>query len=110
MCVTVSRMDPETQRKLDRVLLLTEENNTILREVRRSQKTTQMMKAIYWVIIIMVTVGSLYFVQPYLGTLSSLYGGLKGSQTGDTTSQSSASNIQIPDVKQLQGLIDQLKK
>ena len=106
-------MDPETQRKLDRVLLLTEENNTMLREVRRSQKTAQMMKAIYWVIIIMVTVGSLYFVQPYLGTLTNLYGGLSNNQnaaSGDTGAQKPASNIQIPDVKQLQGLIDQLKK
>ena len=96
-CVTVLAVDAETQKKLDRILQLSEENNAYIKKVRSAQKSSLIWKAIYWIIIIVFTVGGFYAVKPYLSTMSSLYGntGTKG--------------FQLPDSKQLQELIDQYK-
>ncbi len=100
-CVTVALVDEEVSKKIDRILALAEENNAYIRKVRSVQKTSQMMKAIYWVIIGVFVLGGFYFVQPYLNTLMSLYSGTTGK---------SASSFSIPDASQLQELVKQLKQ
>ena len=94
-------MDAEDSKKLDRILALTEENNTYIRKVRSTQKTAQMFKAIYWVAIIVFVLGGFIFVQPYLSALMNLYSG----NTGKTTS-----SFAVPDATQLQELVKQLKQ
>ena len=74
-------MDSDDKKKIDRLLALAEENNQYIRKVRSSQKTSQMFKAIYWVVIIAFAVGGFYFVQPYLNTLSSVYSTVGGNTT-----------------------------
>ena len=66
-------MDAEDKKKLDRILALAEENNEYVRQVRKGQKTSQMFKAIWWVIGLAVAASAYYSLQPYLGTLSSAY-------------------------------------
>ena len=65
-------MTPEEHMKLDRSLALAEENNAILRGMRRTQRITAIMHILYWVIIIGVSVGAFYFIQPYLSFLTGL--------------------------------------
>lgn len=95
-------MDDDDKRKLDRILKLAEENNEYVRKVRSSQKTSQMMKAIYWVVIIMFTVGGFYAIKPYLNTINGLYSSIGGSPT------KGVSGFKMPDTKQLQDLLKEI--
>ncbi len=72
-------MEPEDSKKLDRILALAEENNAYIRKVRTTQKNSQMFKAIYWVILIALALGGLFFVQPYFQKFSSLYSSVSGT-------------------------------
>jgi hypothetical protein len=94
-------MDAEDKKKLDRVLELAEENNRYIRKVRSTQKTSQMMTAIYWVVIIVVALGGLYYIQPYFKSFSSLYSSFSGGNGG---LQLTGSNSE-----QIQSLINQFK-
>jgi len=68
-------MDPESRKLLDKTLELAEENNKILRSMRRSQRVSSIIRFIYWVFIIGSAVGAYYFIQPYLEQIMSIYGG-----------------------------------
>ncbi len=68
-------MDAEDKKKLDRILELVESNNTSINQIRRSQKNTQIFKAVYWLVIFIVMFGGLYFLQPYVNNLVGLYNG-----------------------------------
>jgi uncharacterized membrane protein len=94
-------VNPEDSKKLDRILALAEENNAYIRKVRSVQKTSQMFKAIYWVVIITFVLGGFYFIQPYINTLTKFYSGV-GSVNN--------SFLQGYDTKQLQDIVNQLKK
>jgi hypothetical protein len=98
-------MDEEDKKKLDAILKLSEENNHFLRKVRGAQKTSQMFKAIYWVIIIAVTLGGFYLVKPFLSTLTGLYSGIGG---GSSNGSGSSSGFKVPDIRQLQDLLKQI--
>jgi len=58
-------MEPELKQKLDNIQKLAEENNTMLKHVRRGQRWTSFFQAVYWLIIISLGVGTFYFIQPY---------------------------------------------
>jgi hypothetical protein len=67
-------MDSEDRQKLNRALELAEENNKLIKKLVRAMRWGRFIRAIYWVIIIAVSVGSLYFIQPYLEQIKSIYG------------------------------------
>ena len=64
-------MEPEEKEILHRVLKLSEQNNRMLRAMRRSALIGRFMHLLYWVIIIGISVISYYYIQPYLGTITS---------------------------------------
>jgi hypothetical protein len=97
---TIFPMDDEDKKKLDRILALAEENNQYVRSVRQSQKTSQMWKAIYWVIIGTMTIAGYYAIKPYIGTFKNLYSMTNGKDS---------SGLQLPTKAQLQGYVDQFK-
>ena len=68
-------MDPESKELLEQTLKLEEENNEILRALRRSMRTARIMSLIYWVFIIGSAIGAYYFIQPYVDQLTNFYGG-----------------------------------
>jgi len=68
-------MDPESRKLLEHISELAEENNKILRSMRRSQRVSSIIRFIYWVFIIGSAVGAYYFIQPYLEQIMSIYGG-----------------------------------
>ena len=72
-------MSPEERALLERTYKLTEENNDILRALRRSQRVGTAFRAAYWILIILTSFGAYYFIQPYVQTLGGLYGNASDS-------------------------------
>ncbi len=76
-------MTPEERSLLERTYQLAEENNEILRKMRRINRFSFAMRALYWIVVIGLAVGALYFIQPYVDavtdTYSSLFGGNEAS-------------------------------
>ncbi|MES2215940.1 MAG: hypothetical protein V4481_01445 [Patescibacteria group bacterium] len=68
-------MTPEERSLLERTASLAEENNKMLRSLRRSGRISLAMRIGYWVVIILVSFGAYYFIQPYVQTMTNLVGG-----------------------------------
>jgi len=75
-------MTPEEKDLLKRVAELSEENNDMLRSMRRSMRLARFMSILYWVVIIGSAIGAYYFIQPYIDFFGSAYGGAKDSVGG----------------------------
>ena len=75
-------MSPEEKEMLVRSLALAEENNKILRSLKRSMVWARMVHIVYWVLIIGSAVGAYYFVQPYIDQVIGVYSGTKNSLNG----------------------------
>ncbi len=99
-------MDAEVKKMIEESLTLNRESNTILKGIRRAQRRAEIMKVIYWVIILGITFGAYYFIQPYIDSLLGYYGNIAGmGGEGDTAQNASSINMnQIQDLlKQYQG-------
>jgi hypothetical protein len=95
-------VDPEAKSTLKELVTLTRENNLLLHKIRKVQKWTQIVKAVYWVIILMITLGGFYFIQPYLNSTLNYYSVIAGSGGSNKATPSS-----LPDIQHLQDLIKQ---
>lgn len=58
---------------LERTYKLAEENNSILRGIRRSNRFGTFVHILYWVLIIGASVGAFYYIQPYIESVMSMY-------------------------------------
>jgi len=67
-------MDPEAKQLAEENLRLSKENNELLLKVYKIQKWGQIMRVGYYVVLILVGLGALYFIKPFLGSLLSVYG------------------------------------
>ena len=63
-------MTPEERELLNRVAKTVEDNNQILRTMRRSQRFSSIMRIVYWVFIIGSAIGAFWLIQPYLNLIS----------------------------------------
>ena len=70
-------MTPEERQLLIQTHRMVEENNKLLRKMHRSALWGHIFRFLYWAIIIGLSVGAYYFVQPYIEQLQSVYGGIK---------------------------------
>ena len=70
-------MNPEERSLLERTYKLTEENNKILISIRRSSRLSMVVKVLYWIVIIGLSFGAYYFIQPYINMLTGLSGQVK---------------------------------
>lgn len=59
-------MEPEDKKMLEKIYELTEENNEIIRKVRSTQKRVFLFQIIRWFLIIGISIGAFYFLQPYV--------------------------------------------
>lgn len=73
-------MDPNEQRMIRESLQLSRETNILVKKIHRHLMIGRAFKAVYWIIIIGVTVGAFYFLQPYIESLQGVYGGIVDSQ------------------------------
>jgi hypothetical protein len=72
-------MTPEERELLGKIAVQVEENNTILRSMRRSQRFATLSKVFYWVLIIVLSFGAYVAIQPYLNMLGGLNKKIGGS-------------------------------
>ena len=91
-------MTPEERQILLQTHRLVEENNTLLRKMHRAALIGRIWHILYWVVIIALSLGAYYFIQPYIDQLTTTFGGFKASING----------IQIT-AGQMQGIGDVLK-
>jgi hypothetical protein len=68
-------MDPEVKQLLEENLRISKENNLLLIKVRNVQRWAQITRILYWVVIIGISFGALYYIKPYLGNLINVYSG-----------------------------------
>lgn len=63
-------------KNFDRLIALTEENNKLIKKMLRSARLGHVMRILYWLVLIGISIGAFYFIQPYLEQLISVYAGL----------------------------------
>ena len=73
-------MSPEERSLFMKMMKLTEENNKILHGMRRSMMWASITRWFYWIVIIGLSVGSFYFIQPYINTITGAFGDITGSK------------------------------
>ena len=71
-------MTPEERQILIQTHRMVEENSKLLCKMHRAALFGRIFHIMYWVIIIGLSVGAYYFVQPYVEQVQDVYGGLKG--------------------------------
>ena len=89
-------MTPEERQLLQKAVDLSEENNKILRGIRRSNRFGTAFKVLYWVAIIAISYGAYVYIQPYVDQLLKTY----NSVTGTVSKVSNLGN-QIPSIEKL---------
>jgi len=62
---------------LQKTYKLVQESNTELHKMRRAQKIKTFLNVLYWLIIIGVSIGAYYYIQPYIESLSGTVSGLR---------------------------------
>jgi hypothetical protein len=67
-------MPPEEKELLEKSVSLAEDNNKILRSMRNSMRWGRIMTVVYWILIIGISVGAFYFLQPYIDQVVKTYG------------------------------------
>ncbi len=82
-------MDDEIENLLRQTKALVEENNKILKGIRRSNRVGSFFRFIYWIVIIALTIGAYAYVQPYLNSMMKLYNQLETTNNNITTTQNS---------------------
>ena len=70
-------MTPEERELLTRSIKLAEENNKMLRSMRRSARLASFLRLLYWLIILGTAFGVYYYTQPYLDAIIKSYNGMK---------------------------------
>ncbi len=93
------------KQKIDELFELTKENNKLLRKMRSSQKWASITRLLYWIVIIGVSIGAYYYVEPYLKQIINVYS--QGVTTLDKVQNFSNS---LPGVSNINGILDQFNK
>lgn len=73
----------EFKAKIDALTVMTEENQMMIRNLYRRARMATVLIFIKWFIIIGITVGSFYYIQPLINNLVGVYGGLTGGTGTD---------------------------
>lgn len=71
-------MDPETKELLKTNLVLAEENNKLLHQIRGVQKRETLWQIVKISVIILIALGSFYYIEPYLNKVMDLYTSVTG--------------------------------
>ena len=66
-------MDPETKKLLEKTFDLAEENNKILRSIKRGQRLASFMRLVYWAVLIGAGVWSFYLLEPFIDQVKGMF-------------------------------------
>ena len=72
-------MSPEEKSLLENTYTLVKENNELLHSLQRRARLAAAMKVFYWAVIILLSFGAYYFIQPYVEMLMGITGQVTGS-------------------------------
>ncbi len=86
-------MNPDEKQLLERSVALGEENNKILRGIRRGNRWAIAYKVVYWIIIIAISYGDYVYIQRYIDRILKTYNEIQG-----TVGAVSKMTNQIPNV------------
>lgn len=89
-------MSPEERSLLERTYKMTEENNQILISIRRNARIGTTMKVLYWIVILGLSFGAYYFIQPFIKAIS---GGAYGNGSADG----------VGNIGNIQGTVNQIQ-
>ncbi len=67
---------------LKELLEIEKENNHLLKKLWRNVKITRATKFLYWTVIIAMTLGAYYYIQPFIDGLVEVYSGLGDAASG----------------------------
>lgn len=98
-------MQPEERELLQKMYALVEENNKILHKMRRSALLTSVFQIFYWVMILGLSFGAFYFIQPYINNVIGAYNGGVETLTGTPGNKES-----LTDVGNLTNLLNTVKE
>jgi hypothetical protein len=90
------------EEKLNEIFRMTEENNGILRSIRRQQYVSNVFRFLYWILIIASVGGAYYFIKPII---SSFTGG-SASGFGETLNQLNSLKSQLPEARVIQEMLN----
>lgn len=86
-------MDPESKKLLENTFILAQENNKMLRKIRSVQKWSIFWSWLKIIVIIGITLGSFYFLQPYINKIVDLYSSISGVEQELNDSDSSFQDL-----------------
>ncbi len=66
-------MDPELKTKIESLLELTEQNNVMLKKMRRIQKNAHTFSILKLIIILALIFWGYTYLKPYINNMNSLY-------------------------------------
>ena len=70
-------MTPEERELLTESIKLAEENNKMLRGIRRNARIGNFIRIVYWLIILGTAFGVYYYTQPYINAIIKSYNGMQ---------------------------------
>ena len=73
-------MDSESEQLLQDALTLAKENNKMLHKIRGVQKRETFWHVLKLIVIVGITLGSFYFLEPYLNKVVDLYNSISAIQ------------------------------
>lgn len=80
---TANKDMAEINAKIDALTAISEENQMMIRNLYQRARMATVFIFIKWFIIIGITIGSFYYIQPVINTLIGVYGGLTGGTGTD---------------------------
>ncbi len=70
----------DEEQTLEEIREMTEENNKMLRSLRRTARVGAFFKFFYWMVILGAGIGAFYYIQPYLEELQKVYSNILDAQ------------------------------
>lgn len=72
--------EEELQKIVEETRELSKDNNRILHSIQRRDRLSLIARIIYWVIILGIAAGAVYYIQPYIDQLKAVYTGMVQTQ------------------------------
>lgn len=95
-------MNEEEKAQLREAIDLSKENNKILKGMQRSARIERFWHLLKWIVIIVITIWSYYFIQPFLEQFQAMYQSINDAKDA-------VGSVQI-DTSAFQELLNQFKR
>jgi len=104
---------PQNEKEmLEKTLEISEENNNLLKKMRRSVIYGRIFKILYWIVAIIIATGLYYVIQPYVDNVVNIYNKImpnfqKTNNNIDSVTSQMPNNL---DPNKLKSFVESLKK